>query len=143
MIKQMKKVTHQVKSKSALVQDMKQIQRVKAQKKLIRALLEKTQEHTVENLNDHLNVLSGLILGGIKNQTSKMTVGSLGIETKVKDSPSPKLIAEMHAIIADEKDPEEISALLAKLAQHLHQYWSVRCMKDKKVSDIKIEEIIA
>lgn len=130
-------------SKAELVEEVRNNQRVAGQKKIVTGILEATQDVSIENLCDHLNVLSALILQETKKKTNDYTIESLNVDINaVKDSPTPDLLATLLSFVKDEKDPDGISAMLAKLGDHLGYYVSHRLKKEYKVSDISIEEIV-
>lgn len=134
------------KSKEELVSEVKQNQVVNRQKKLIREILSNplAKEMSISDFGNHINVLAGLILQAQKALTNKMIVGDLKIDLKgaIKDAPSPDFILATYRLVAGEKDPEEISTLLAKLVDHVNYQVKEVAFIERKISDVGIEEML-
>ena len=138
-----KKVSKRVpKNKLELIQELKTNQKVDHQKKIIRAILKLAPELTVSDFCNHTDVVAGLILSAQKTKTNEMTVESLAIDLKVKDAPHPELIQQIYDLVKDEKAPDEISALRAKMSDHIKYQIKEVAFLEKKIEDIGIEEML-
>lgn len=130
------------KNKEQLLDEVRTNQKVDKQKKMIRELLALAPNLSIYDFGNHLDVVAGLILQAQKRMTNELLVSSLDIDLRVKDAPNPELIQSIFDIVKDEKAPDEVSALLAKVNDHIKYQIKEVAFIEKKVSDIGVEEML-
>jgi hypothetical protein len=132
------------KSKSDLVGEVRQNQKVARQKDTIRAILSNpiAKDMSISDFGNHMNVLAGVILQAQKAHTNEMLVSALDIDLKFKDAPHPEFIQQVYELVKDEKDPEGVSALLVKLIDHVNYQIKEVAFIERKISEVGVEELI-
>ena len=127
-------------TKAQMVQQIAHNQKVSNDKDIVQRILSVVQEENVQDVADHLDAISALIVEGLKLKTDKLSISDLNLKADFKSDPNPKLSKLILDQISNEKKPEDVQALLAHLSRHIFNLVASRHVREHKISEIDIKK---
>ena len=131
------------KTKEQIVTDLKQIEKVKHIKQVVRDIFPKLESvETIYDAQTVLNALQGFIKVELEKELDKIKLKDLDLKFKEeKDSKIKKAMVEIVRFMADEP-ADEFSQTIERLSRVFSDFGAQKFLKNP-MSEIKLDEILA